>query len=81
MDTELRQFGWLYDELMLWEPAHQHVELSDNDDFEDDTTLCLNLINNPVSEEEESAMRLNLAMLSWLYDVKQAKMSTVVILA
>ena len=39
---------------MLWVRAHQHIELSDNDDFEDDTTLCLNLINKQeVSDEED----------------------------
>ena len=56
LDAEFRKFGWFHDELMLWERAHQHIELSDNDDFEDDTTLCLNLINKQeVSDEEEES--------------------------
>ena len=56
LDAEFRRCGWLHDELVLWERAHQHIELSDNDDFEDDTTLCLNLINKlEVSKEEEES--------------------------
>ena len=62
LDAEFRKFGWLHDELMLWERAHQHIELDDLDDLEDETTLCLNLVNKHyfqekseevVSEEEE----------------------------
>ena len=54
LDAEFRKFGWLHDEPMLWERAHQHIELSDNDDLEDDTTRCLNLINKQeVSDEED----------------------------
>ena len=52
LDAEFRKFGWLYDELLLWEKPHQYVELDDLDDFEDDTTLCLNLVNKKEVEEE-----------------------------
>ena len=37
---------------MLWEKAHQHIELSDIDDCEDDTTLCLRLVNKHYSREQ-----------------------------
>ena len=56
LDTEFRNFGLLHDELMLWERARKHIELSDNDDFEDATTLCLLLVNKQeVSDEEEES--------------------------
>jgi hypothetical protein len=51
LDAEFRKFGWLYDGPMLWERAHQHIELSDKDDFEDDTTLCLRLFNKHYFQE------------------------------
>ena len=63
LDAKLGEFRWLQDELLLWEKAHQHIELDDLNDFEDDTTLCLKLIKKhyfreeieeEVSEEEES---------------------------
>ena len=39
---------------MLWEKMCPCVEYNDNDDFEDDTTLCLNLVNKQeVSDEED----------------------------
>ena len=44
LDAEFRKFGWLHDELMLLEKMCPNVEYNDNDDFEDDTTLCLNLV-------------------------------------
>ena len=40
LDAEFRKFGRLHDELMLWERAHQNIELTDKADFKDDTTLC-----------------------------------------
>ena len=47
-------FGWLRDELMLCDNMYPRVEYNDNDDFEDDTTLCLNLVNKQeVSDEED----------------------------
>ena len=49
LDVKFREFGWLDDELMLWRPC---VELTDDDDFEDDTTLYLNLVNKHYLEEE-----------------------------
>ena len=45
LDAKFKEFRWLHDELLLWEEAHQHIELEDLDVFEDDTTLCLKLIN------------------------------------
>ena len=55
------KFGWLHDDLMLWERARQHIELDDLDDFEDDTTLCSTLVIahyfQEVSEEEEDEER------------------------
>ena len=35
----------MHDELLLWEKMRPCVELRDNDEFEDDTTLHLNLVD------------------------------------
>ena len=54
LETKFRKFGWLQDELLLWERAHTYIELDDLDDFDEDTTLGLTLVNkHEVSEEEE----------------------------
>ena len=47
-----RECRWLHDELMLWEKMCPNVELNGNDDFKDDTTLCLKLINKHYFREE-----------------------------
>ena len=36
--------GWEYDELWLWDKANPFVELWESDEFEDDTTLILRLV-------------------------------------
>ena len=57
MDVKFRRVGWLDDELMLWENMCPNVELTDNDDFEDDTTLCLKLGNKHYFREESEEER------------------------
>ena len=52
MDAKFREFGWLHDELLLWEKMCPTVEYNDLDDFEDDTTLCLKLVNKHYFREE-----------------------------
>ena len=57
-DVKLREFRWLDDELMLWEKMRPCVELTDKDDFEDDTTLYLNLVNKHYCREESEEDRV-----------------------
>ena len=38
LDAKFRKFGWLRDELLLWERMCPRVVLFDNDDLEGDTT-------------------------------------------
>ena len=47
--------GWNYDELWLWWNINPFVELWDSDDFEEDTTLTLNLMQKiePSDGEDE----------------------------
>ena len=43
LDGRLRNSGWLADEMVMWEDCRPNVALTNNDDFEDDTTLWWNL--------------------------------------
>jgi len=52
VDAKFKRLGWLDDEMLLWEKMRPCVELTDNGDFEDDTTLHLNLVNKHYSKEE-----------------------------
>ena len=52
LDAKFRRLGWLDDEMLFWEKMRPCVELTDNDDFEDDTTLRLNLVNKHYFREE-----------------------------
>ena len=42
----------MHDELLIWERTRPCVELTDNVDFEDDTTLHVNLVNKHYFKEE-----------------------------
>ena len=75
LDAEFRKFGWLHDELPLWEKMCPCVEYNDLDDFEDDTTLCLKLVNRitlkrratrRMRRRRKAAKRLKLTMIRWL---------------
>jgi len=52
LDVKFREFGWLDDELFLWQKTRPCVELTDDDDFEEDTTLNLNLLNKHYFRED-----------------------------
>ena len=47
--------GWEYDELWLWDKANPFVELWESDEFEDDTTLIMKLVQKiePSDGEDE----------------------------
>ena len=38
LEAKFKRFGWLHDEVFLWEKMRPCVELTDDDDCEDDTT-------------------------------------------
>ena len=57
LDVKFREFGWLANEMLLWESMCSCVELTDNDDFEDDTTLHLNLMHKHYCKEESEEER------------------------
>ena len=52
LDAKFREFRWLHDELLLWEKMCPCVEYNDLDEFEDDTNLCLKLVNKHYFREE-----------------------------
>ena len=47
--------GWEYDELWLWDKANPFVELWESDEFEDDATLIMKLVQKiePSDGEDE----------------------------
>ena len=45
--------GWNYEELMLWDNGNPFVELWDSDEFEDDTTLILKLVQQIEADEDD----------------------------
>ena len=54
LDVEFRKFEWLPDEMVIQERCNQHVIRMDSDDFEEGTTLCLNLVFNwPQSDSDD----------------------------
>ena len=55
--AKFKEFGWLDDELLLWQKLRPCVELTDNDDSEDDTTLHVNRVNKHYCREESDAER------------------------
>ena len=53
LDAEFRKFSWLADDMVMWKACRPNVMLTTNDDFEDDTTLWLNLVFTwPISETD-----------------------------
>ena len=56
LDVEFRKCEWLPDEMVIWERCNPHVIPMDNDDFEEDTTLCLHLVFNwPQSNSDDES--------------------------
>ena len=45
--------GWNYEELMLWDNGNPFVELWDSDEFEDDTTLIMKLVQQIEADEDD----------------------------
>ena len=54
LDDIFEAKGWNYDELWLWWNINPFVELWDSDDFEEDTTLTLKLIQKIESSDGEN---------------------------
>ena len=42
LGADFIKFTWLADEVVMWGESRPNVILTNNDDFEDDTTLWLN---------------------------------------
>ena len=45
--------GWNYDELLIWDDGNPFIELWESDEFEDDTTLILRLVQKIESSDGE----------------------------